>query len=104
MAQTKVVRPSLQALSTRLAELGHAACPMTVARFLRTQAYSPRVNVKRLTGSDHPDRDLQFQNIQKWVDILMELGLPIISVDRKKRELIGNFKNSGAVRSTNPRR
>src|SRR5271165_6615680 len=97
MGQTKFVRPSLQALSKRLAELGHAACPTTVARLLRTQAYSPRVNVKRFTGPDHPDRDLQFQNIQEWVDIFTELGLPIISVDGKKKELIGNFKNTGAV-------
>jgi hypothetical protein len=97
MGQTKFVRPSLQALSRRLAELGHAACPTTVARLLRTQAYSPRVNVKRFTGPDHPDRDLQFQNIKEWVDIFTELGLPIISVDGKKKELIGNFKNPGAV-------
>ncbi|HWT77246.1 MAG TPA: ISAzo13 family transposase, partial [Candidatus Methylomirabilis sp.] len=97
MGQTKFVRPSLQALSERLAELGHAACPTTVARLLRSQAYSPRVNVKRFTGPDHPDRDLQFQNIREWVDIFTELGLPIISVDGKKKELIGNFKNPGAA-------
>jgi len=97
MGQTKFVRPSLQALSTELAGHGYPACPATVARLLRSQAYSPRVNVKRFTGPDHPDRDRQFVNIQQWVDTFTELGLPIISVDGKKKELIGNFKNAGAV-------
>ena len=68
-----------------------------MARLLRTQDYSPRVNAKRFTGPDHPDRDRQFQNIQEWIAIFAELGLPIISVDAKKKELIGNFKNAGAV-------
>ena len=67
------------------------------ARLLRTQDYSPRINVKRFTGADHPDRDRQFVNIQEWIDIFEEAGLPIISVDGKKKELIGNFKNPGAV-------
>jgi len=94
MGQTKFVRPSLQALSTELAGHGYPACPATVARLLRSQAYSPRVNVKRFTGPDHPDRDRQFVNIQQWVDTFTELGLPIISVDggsipKKWRSLLG---------------
>ena len=97
MGQTKFVRRSLQALSTELAGQGYSACPTTVARLLRTQAYSPRINVKRFTGPDHPDRDRQFLNIQEWIAIFEELGLPIISVDGKKKELIGNFRNPGAV-------
>jgi hypothetical protein len=64
---------------------------------LRGQSYSPRINVKRFTGPDHPDRDRQFVNIQDWIDIFTESGLPIISVDGKKKELIGNFKNPGSV-------
>jgi hypothetical protein len=97
MGQTKFVRPSLQTLGTQLETLGFSACPTTVARLLRGQAYSPRINAKRFTGPDHPDRDRQFVNIQEWVDIFKDLGLPIISVDGKKKELIGNFKNPGAV-------
>jgi len=97
MGQTKFVRPSLQALSTELAEHGYAVSPTTVARLLRAQTYSPRVNVKRFTGPDHPERDQQFENIQRWVAVFTELGLPIISVDAKKKELIGNFKNPGAA-------
>jgi len=97
MGETKFVRPSLQALGSGLETLGFFACPTTVARLLRGQAYSPRINAKRFTGPDHPDRDQQFVNIQGWIDIFKELGLPIISVDGKKKELIGNFKNAGAV-------
>jgi len=97
MGRTKFVRPSLQALSTELGQRGYSACPATVARLLRTQHYSPRTNARRFTGPDHPDRDRQFQNIQEWIAVFEELGLPIISVDGKKKELIGNFKNPGAV-------
>ena len=97
MGETKFVRPGLQTLGTSPGTPGFSACPTTVARLLRGQAYSPRINVKRFTGPDHPDRDRQFVNIQEWIDIFTELGLPIISVDGKKKELIGNFKNPGAV-------
>ena len=97
MGATRFVRPSLQALGWGLETLGFSACPTTVARLLRGQRYSPRINVKRFTGADHPDRDRQFVNIQEWIDIFRELGPPIISVDGKKKELIGNFKNPGAV-------
>jgi hypothetical protein len=97
MGRTKFVRRSLRALSTDLAGLGYAACPTTVARLLRAHDYSPRINVKRFTGPDHPDRDRQFRHILDWVEIFRELGLPIISVDGKKKELIGNFRNAGAA-------
>jgi hypothetical protein len=97
MGETKFVRRSLQTLSTELESHGYSACPTTVARLLRTQDYSPRINTKRFTGPDHPDRDRQFVNIQAWINIFTEAGLPIISVDGKKKELIGNFKNAGAV-------
>ena len=97
MGETKFVRAQFADLGTELGTLGFSACPTTVARLLRGQDYSPRINAKRFTGPDHPDRDRQFQNIEEWIDIFKELGLPIISVDGKKKELIGNFKNPGAV-------
>jgi hypothetical protein len=97
MGRTKFVRPSLKALSTQLGHQGYSVCPTTVGRLLRTQKYSPRINAKRFTGPDHPDRDRQFRNIEEWIAIFQELGQPIISVDAKKKELIGNFKNPGAV-------
>lgn len=60
MNEAKYVRRSLQHLSAELADLGHAACPATVADLLRELDYRPRVNVKRFTGPYHPDRDRQF--------------------------------------------
>ena len=88
MGDTKFVRPSLQALSTVLGQQGLSACPTTVARLLRDLDYSPRINVKRFTGPDHPDRDRQFRNIEEWIAIFEDLGQPIISVDAKKKEQV----------------
>lgn len=97
MGQTKFVRRGLTTLADELESLGFSACPNTAARLLRAQAYSPRINIKRFTGPDHPDRDRQFGNIQEWIAIFEQLGQPILSVDAKKKELIGNFRNAGAA-------
>lgn len=97
MGRTRFVRRSLAALGAELGREGLAACPTTVARLLRGLGYSPRINVKRFTGPDHPDRDRQFENIREWIGIFEGLGRPIISVDGKKKELIGNFKNAGSA-------
>src|SRR5215207_1248153 len=97
MSQTKFVRPSLDTVSADLEHEGFPASPTTVARLLRGLDYSPRINAKRFTGPDHPDRDRQFHYIRTEVDRFREEGLPILSVDGKKKELIGNFKNAGAT-------
>jgi hypothetical protein len=97
MTNAKYVRRSLQYLSDELAELGHAACPTTVAGMLRDMDYRLRVNVKRLTGPYHPDRNRQFDYIASLVDLYREEGWPILSVDTKKKELVGNFANDGAT-------
>ncbi len=78
--------------------LGHAAGPTTVSRLLDEEGYVPRVNVKRLTGPAHPDRDRQFHYLQEQIDRFRDAGLPVISIDAKKKELIGDFKNGGAKR------
>jgi hypothetical protein len=97
MSNTKYVLCSLRHLSAELAVLGHDACPTTIADLLREHDYAPHVNVKRFTGPPHPDRDMQFSYIQDWLDGFAEAGLPILSVDTKKKELIGNFANAGAA-------
>ncbi len=97
MGRAKFVRPSLATLSTELQGQGDPACPTTVARLLRAHDDSPRINAKRFTGPDHPDRDRQFVNIREWIEVFRGLELPILSVDGKKKELIGNFKNAGAT-------
>jgi len=94
---TRFVRRSLQALSRELDELGHQACPATVAKLLREEDFALRVNIKRFTGPPHPDRDRQFRCLQGQLDLFRSHGWPVISVDAKKSELIGNFKNAGAI-------
>jgi Rhodopirellula transposase DDE domain len=97
MTQAKYVRRSLQHLSDDLAALGHAVCADTVADLLRDMDYRLRVNVKRLSGPYHRDRDTQFGHLQAFVALFREEGWPILSVDTKKKELVGNFANAGAT-------
>ncbi len=95
MGGQKWVRSSLRHLSTELESQGHQASPMTVRRVLKKLEYSLKANVKRLTGPSHRDRDRQFSYIQAQKQAYLDAGLPVISVDTKKKELIGNFKNTG---------
>jgi hypothetical protein len=95
MSEQRWVRSSLRHLSARLTEAGHAVSPPTVGRLLRDLDYSLRVNVKEKEGPAHPDRDEQFQYIDQQVEAFRSAGQPIISVDTKKKELIGDFKNPG---------
>jgi hypothetical protein len=73
------------------------ACAQTVRRLLVEADFAPRVNVKRFTGPPHPHRDRQFRYLQEMIAAFHEARLPVISVDGKKKELIGSFKNPGAV-------
>lgn len=95
MGEQKWVRSSLRHLSAKLRTQGHAACPTTVGRLLEKMDYSLRANVKRQAGSPHPDRNTQFEYIESQKQLFLSHGWPIISVDAKKKELIGNFKNAG---------
>jgi len=96
MNDQKWVRSSLRHLSRRLAEVGHAASPPTVGRLLRKLNYSPKANRKqRETGSGHPQREAQFRHIEEQKASHRQAHQPIISVDTKKKELIGDFKNAG---------
>jgi hypothetical protein len=96
MSTQKWVRSSLRRLSGRLADAGHAISPPTVARLLRRLDYSLHVNSKQLEArSHHPDRDVQFAYIDQQRSTFAAAGRPIISVDTKRKELIGNFKQAG---------
>jgi hypothetical protein len=97
MTEALFVRRSLRQLSAELAQRGHDLCPTTVGELLREQGYALRVNVKRFTGPPHPDRDSQFRYLDGMIDAFRAEGWPILSVDTKKKELLGNFKNAGAV-------
>ena len=86
-----------------LAEYGFPIAPNTVARLLHSMDYSLRVNRKQLATDCSPDRNLQFDYIADLRDRFRRRRMPIISVDTKKRELVGNFKNSGTIWARSPR-
>ncbi len=92
MSTQKWRRSSLRQLSKAL---GQKVSHTTVGRLLRDMDYSLKANVKRLTGEPHPDRSTQFAYIEQQKQAFRQAGLPIISVDTKKKEWIGNFKNPG---------
>ena len=82
-------------LSRALKEKGHNVSPRTVAALLKELDYSLQGNRKNQEGKGHPDRNAQFSYINETVKRFHEEGSPVISVDAKKKELIGNFKNNG---------
>ena len=90
------VSKSLEKLASALRTLNHAVSANTVGKMLMTLGYSRQVNRKTKEGSHHPDRDGQFQHINRQVMALQAAGQPVISVDTKKKELIGEFKNGGS--------
>jgi hypothetical protein len=103
MTPQKWTRRSLRQISTRLQDLGHALSPPTVGRLLKGMDYALHVNAKkREAGSTHPERGAQFDHITHQRQAFADAGLPIISVDTKKKELIGNFKNAGRSWSQEP--
>jgi hypothetical protein len=103
MGARKWMRSRLRTLSQRLAHLGHAASAPTVSRLLKQHDDALRVNAKENeAGSQHPDRDTQFQYIEAQKQAYAVAGCPIISVDTKKKELIGDFKNAGQVWCQHP--
>lgn len=103
MTEQKWYRSSLRHLMDEMEKLGYWISHVTIARLLKKLGYSLKANEKRLSGSDHPDRDRQFQYIAAQKAIFEAAGLPRISVDTKKKELIGNFKNSGQEWCLDPR-
>jgi DNA-binding phage protein len=86
---------SLRNLAAGLTELGHSVCHNVVAGLLREMGYSLQGNRKTLEGGSHPDRDAQFRYINDQVTSAIASGQPTISVDTKKKELVGDFKNAG---------
>jgi hypothetical protein len=77
------------------ADYGLRACDKTVARLLRERGYSLQATKKTVEGKQHPDRNAQFEFINAKAKACLEGGVPFISVDTKKKELVGNFKNAG---------
>jgi hypothetical protein len=86
---------STRSLSVELSRQRHRISHAKVAQLLHAQNYSLQSNRKTEEGEDHPDRDAQFRHINKEVKQALRAGLPVISVDTKKKELIGNYENKG---------
>lgn len=86
---------SLSQLSAALAKLGHPASRDTIAQLLHEKGFSLQGNRKTKEGSAHPDRDGQFRYISRLTQAFQKRSQPVISVDTKKKELVGEFKNGG---------
>lgn len=86
---------STRHLAGELVRLGHDVSYRTVARMLHEMGYSLQANRKTTEGRQHPDRDAQFEYINQQVRRFQQRGQPVISVDAKHRELLGNFKGAG---------
>jgi hypothetical protein len=86
---------STRALAAELTALRHPISHEKVAQLLRSMEYSLQGNRKTEEGKNHPDRDAQFRYINEHVRRALAAGRPVISVDTKKKELIGNYENAG---------
>jgi hypothetical protein len=82
-------------LATALQAQGHPVSARTVNRLLHDLGYSLQSNRKTLEGSAHPDRDAQFHYIHRRAKVFQKQGQPVVSVDTKKKELVGQFRNGG---------
>ena len=86
---------STRTLATELTRKGYAVSHVTVARCLHDLGYSLQANVKTVEGTQHPDRDAQFRYINRQVTRCLRAHDPVVSVDTKKKELVGAFANTG---------
>lgn len=95
MSLTRWTTKSLSRLVLALAQKGHAIKKSALAELLSSLGFSLKANKKNIEGLSHIDRDAQFAHINQTCKVFESQGNPIISVDCKKKELIGNFKNNG---------
>lgn len=86
---------STRNLADELNRMGHRVSHMTVAALLHDMDYSLQANRKTREGSSHPDRNAQFEYINRQVRAFQKRGQPVVSVDTKKKELVGDFRNAG---------
>jgi len=87
---------STRRLAAELRAAGHRVGPDTVARLLHEQGFSLQANAKTIEGGQHPDRDAQFCYLNDQAGEHLAVADPVISVDTKKKELVGPYKNAGS--------
>jgi hypothetical protein len=95
MSLLKWTGKSTRTIAEELTRRGYEVSAATVARCLHTMGYALQANRKTLEGPQHPDRDQQFRYINAQVKRFLRTGDPVVSVDTKKKELVGAFKNAG---------
>src|SRR5579872_5259433 len=95
MSPLRWTSKSTRKLAEELTARGYALSPQKVGQLLRASGYSLQATNKTIEGSAHPDRDAQFEFINERVDASHSRGAPVVSVDTKKKELVGDFKNAG---------
>jgi len=86
---------SVRKLAAELTEMGHPVSPQKVSELLKAQGFSLQGNKKRIEGTQHPDRNAQFERIARTTKAFQRRDQPVVSVDTKKKELVGPFKNRG---------
>ena len=95
MSPLRWTTKSTRKLAEELARQGHKASADTIADLLRAEGFSLQGNAKTVEGAQHPDRDAQFRYISEQARACQDAGAPVISVDTKKKELVGDFANGG---------
>ncbi|RSO10023.1 ISAzo13 family transposase [Streptomyces sp. WAC 05379] len=95
MSPLRWTTKSTRKLATELTRQGHRVSADTVAGLLREEGFSLQGNAKTIEGAQHPDRDAQFRYLNEQARDHRDAGDPVISVDTKKKELIGDYKNAG---------
>src|SRR5215475_11521552 len=95
MSPLRWTTKSTRALAAELARQGHKVGADTVGDLLRAEGFSLQGNAKTIEGRRHPDRDAQFRYVNEQVKAHQAAADPVISVDTRKKELVGEFKNAG---------
>jgi len=95
MSPLRWTSKSTRTIAEELSRSGHAISSVTVGRCLEKMGYTLQANVKTREGPQHPNRDAQFRYLNRQVKAFRRSGDPVISVDTKKKELVGAFKNGG---------
>ena len=95
MSPLRWTSKSTRRLAAQLTAAGHPVSDRTVAKLLTGMGFSLQANTKTLEGAGHPDRDAQFRYLTGQVAAFTGAGQPVVSVDAKKKELVGAFKNAG---------
>ena len=98
----KWTRRTTEKISDELASAGIEVCPNTVAKLLKGLGYCLRSNAKKLNRQKDPGRDAQFAYIASMREAFAQAGLPVVSVDSKHRELVGELENPGATWEEEP--